>query len=576
MVNNALSRLDLTDIDTFEHGYLPIAAAYCRSIDLIGTVNRLVPSQMTLSPGQIVQAMVLDTLSGRSPLYRLEDFMDGQDTEILLGEKIDARLFSDTNIGRSFDQIFKAGSSKVLTELGVNASDVFKLDMRSVSYDTTSTTVWGDYDNAGPDSEGPNITYGYSKDHRPDLKQFMTELLCVENGIPIFGKTLDGNSSDKTSNNKILTDISGIMARNGLGPGAFVYVADSAMITEKNLNSIGKNLFISRLPANYKECGGAIEKAIDRNDWKDIGVLAKTKATAKRPSAQYKVAESNVQIHGKSYRAVIVHSSAHDKRRQKRIERDLKKSAADLKKKLNKITVEFACEEDALSATAVIGKISSQLHFLKTSIQTIDVKKAGRPSKEGAKISHQKFQISWEIMINEEKVKRLTKVAGCFVLITNTPIADEKNDNALDAKSVLQMYKGQYGVESDFAFLKDPLIVNNLFLKTPSRIDVLGMVMIISLMIWRLMERNMRAHVANTGEKLPGLNKQKTDRPTAFMLSVLIRGVKIILTVSGERILLKPPKEKHILLLKALGLNKSVFTDRQCKCRPIIPEKLCD
>ena len=148
---------------------------------------------------------------------------------------------------------------------------------------------------------------------------------------------------------------------------------------------------------------------------------------------------------------------------------------------------------------------------------------------------------------------------------------DEENRIGLNAKSVLQTYKGQYGVESDFAFLKDPLIVNDLFLKTPSRIDVLGMVMIISLMIWRLMERNMRAHVANTGEKLPGLNKQKTDRPTAFMLSVLIRGIKIILT-NGQRILLKPPREKHILLLKALGLNESVFIDRKCKCNPIIPK----
>jgi transposase len=54
---------------------------------------------------------------------------------------------------------------------------------------------------------------------------------------------------------------------------------------------------------------------------------------------------------------------------------------------------------------------------------------------------------------------------------------------AMDAAGLLRTYKGQYGVESDFAFLKDPLIVNDLFLKTPSRIDALGMVLIIALMI---------------------------------------------------------------------------------------------
>ena len=74
----------------------------------------------------------------------------------------------------------------------------------------------------------------------------------------------------------------------------------------------------------------------------------------------------------------------------------------------------------------------------------------------------------------------------------------------MDPAALLRTYKGQYGVESDFAFLKDPLIVNDVFLKTPSRIDALGMVLIIALMVWRLMERSMRNYVKNTGKLLPG------------------------------------------------------------------------
>ena len=53
----------------------------------------------------------------------------------------------------------------------------------------------------------------------------------------------------------------------------------------------------------------------------------------------------------------------------------------------------------------------------------------------------------------------------------------------MSAAALLKTYKGQYGVESDFAFLKDPLVVNDVFFKTPSRIDALGMVLIIALMI---------------------------------------------------------------------------------------------
>ena len=48
--------------ETFTHGHLPVVAAYCRRLDLVGLVNEMVPSQMTLRPGIVVQAMVLDTL----------------------------------------------------------------------------------------------------------------------------------------------------------------------------------------------------------------------------------------------------------------------------------------------------------------------------------------------------------------------------------------------------------------------------------------------------------------------------------------------------------------------------------
>ena len=100
------------------------------------------------------------------------------------------------------------------------------LDTSSPSYDTTSINLWGDYRDCADDNPpaGPVITWGHSKDKRPDLKQFMAELLCVDRGVPIFGRTLDGNLSDKASNNVILLRISTIMSKYGFGAGAFVYV----------------------------------------------------------------------------------------------------------------------------------------------------------------------------------------------------------------------------------------------------------------------------------------------------------------------------------------------------------------
>ena len=135
----------LANADVFTHGHLPIAAAYCRRLGLVELIDGLVPTQMELRPGLVVQGMVLDVLAGRSPLYRVEQFIAEQDVELLLGEAVPAHAFNDTNLGRALDAIFRAGTSKIVTQLGMRAVSDFELDARVVSYDTTSTSVWGDF-----------------------------------------------------------------------------------------------------------------------------------------------------------------------------------------------------------------------------------------------------------------------------------------------------------------------------------------------------------------------------------------------------------------------------------------------
>ena len=130
--------------EIFNYGHLPGAAAYCRRLGVVDIVNDIVASQMDLQPGVVVQAMVLDTLSGRSPLYRLKEFLTGRDVELLVGEDLPANAFSDVNVGRSQDAIFEAGPSKIVTALGIRATDTFALDASAPSYDTTSTSLWGD------------------------------------------------------------------------------------------------------------------------------------------------------------------------------------------------------------------------------------------------------------------------------------------------------------------------------------------------------------------------------------------------------------------------------------------------
>jgi len=562
----------LADAEVFTHGHLPVAAAYCRRLGVVELVDRMVPTRMEISPGLVVQAMVLDTLSGRSPLYRLEEFMEGQDVGLLLGESVSPGAFNDNNVGRSLDAIFTAGTSKILTELGIRATEAFRLDSSSASYDTTSTSVWGDYRACESDlpPPGPVITRGHSKDHLPELKQFMTELLCVDRGVPIFGRTLDGNSSDKASNNQMLSRISSIMADHGLGPGAFVYVADSAMVTEANLVAAGSTRFITRLPATYAECGRAITEAIDAGTWTDIGSLAETVTEKTRPCAQYKTFETSVTLYEKTYRAVVVHSSAHDKRRRKKLEKAVAESARLIAAELGKRPAIYFCEADARAAATSAEAVSDKLHTVMATVRAVEVRRRGRPPANGPALTNTRYALAWEIAENTAGVERQKELAGCFVLLSNVP---PEGDGALTAAALLQTYKGQYGVESDFAFLKDPLVVNDLFLKTPSRIDALGMILVIALMVWRLMERTMRAHVENTGTTLPGWDRRQTNRPTSFMMTIAMTGIMVAL-LHGRRAMLRGPGARQMAFLEALGLPPEVFTDQSCRCVPIIPHRL--
>ncbi len=129
------------NIELYRQGHLPLAAAWCRGINLVGCINSLVPSEMELQPGLAVQAIVLDVLSGRNALYHVQQFLEQQDRELLLGQEYAPSLFNDTNLARSLDALAEYGTGKIMTELGIQAARLCDLDRSVISYDTTSTNV---------------------------------------------------------------------------------------------------------------------------------------------------------------------------------------------------------------------------------------------------------------------------------------------------------------------------------------------------------------------------------------------------------------------------------------------------
>ena len=63
------------EIEAYPVAHLPIVKAYADKLDLVGLINDFVPTEMDVDAGTIVLGLVLDTFSGRSPLYRLKSFL---------------------------------------------------------------------------------------------------------------------------------------------------------------------------------------------------------------------------------------------------------------------------------------------------------------------------------------------------------------------------------------------------------------------------------------------------------------------------------------------------------------------
>jgi len=222
------------DIRAGDVSFLPIVASYVKKLGIVDQVNRLCPTMGDLSAGQVVMALILDTLSGRSPLYKIEQSFVHQDMELLFGEDIPQSKFNDDAVGRCMDALFDAGTGKIFTAVVLSAVKQYNLDTRNVHHDTTSVTVYGDYDLYQDTNHGHPfvITRGFNKDHRRDLKQIVHSLLCVDRGVPVSAK-LNGNESDKVINKNLLSEVSKKMRE--LGQDDPVYVGDSALVTEDNL-----------------------------------------------------------------------------------------------------------------------------------------------------------------------------------------------------------------------------------------------------------------------------------------------------------------------------------------------------
>ena len=159
-------------------------------------------------------------------------------------------------------------------------------------------------------------------------------------------------------------------------------MADAALVTEDNLVALRDTLCITRLPATYGEWGRVIAEAVARNQWTEIGILAQTQPTKHRPGTSYKVAEDVVTLYGKTYRAIVVHSSSQDQRRHKRLEREGPESYATLEAIVRDLaTHTYFCRAAAAGAAQPLRALASASHPGEVAVAAGPQYGPGRPSR---------------------------------------------------------------------------------------------------------------------------------------------------------------------------------------------------
>jgi transposase len=186
---------------------------------------------------------------------------------------------------------------------------------------------------------------------------------------------------------------------------------------------------------------------------------------------------------------------------------------------------EDCCRADADTAAAQLRAVHTAYHRVEVTVEERPVYGRGRPSPHKPRpVKALRSRLTTTISPQTEHIRRLEEEAGGVVLLTHVPT---KGDVAHNAGEVLKVYKEQHGTEQNYGFLKDPVIVNSLYLKKPERIEALGLVFLLALLIWRVMERAMRLHVDTTSRPLTGWDKKATERPPSFMMVPKCAGVMV-------------------------------------------------
>lgn len=218
----------------------------------------------------------------------------------------------------------------------------------------------------------------------------------------------------------------------------------------------------------------------------------------------------------------------------------------------------FACEEDAMLE---IQKLEKQnlyklcYHRVTIGTDSIAIRRRGRPSKDASKdITGINYLLDFSVSRDDERIQeRLDK--ECLFVVVSTKMN-------MKATDILKEYKTQSAVERKFQFLKSPQFVSSFYLDSPKRVEALGYLLLILMLLLSVAEYVVRRELAKDKAFIIGPGKVKMEKPSLIAIyRIFFSVVTSTVKISGKvhRGYNEPLMDNVRTVMRYLGIREDLF-----------------
>jgi transposase len=540
----------------------PVLKHYYERMKLVETIDALVGNKGEgISCGEAVGALVAMVLNKGHALYAMEQWAaENQILRSIFAERM-PKHYNDDQLGRCLDALWQAGLKSVHGAVSGAMVKGFGIEVGVVHHDTTSLSFYGAYEVSAEQTDTatenavkpPHITYGYSRDKRPDLKQIIAALSVQQDGIPLLATTADGNQADGPNYPEHWIAISDMLGRSD-----FLYLGDTKLYNIENIREIlhRGGQFLCPMPMSQKE-QRQLAEAIELQELKfeDVEIGEK----------KYRLSEKVFEIIGKdnqpvSLRKIIVRSEALATTQLKSRTQRLAQTQEELKKlKIGQYQLKTPCAIER-AVDEIIEQRRVKSYFQVTVVEKQELVKVkigrGRPGPDAQYQERTVKKYELKIDLQDEALKRDAIMDGIYLLCCSVA--------QLSTQQVLQEYKGQHKVERGHRDLKGPLAIAPIFLHKPERVAALTLICVIALQLLRLMEFNARNQLQMLNEELADLlpNRLTTSRPSAVKMLEALNSINIleVITAQGSQFMLNKLSPLQAKLLQLLDIPLQAYS----------------